>query len=231
MPPPEVRRLSPVHPWHRQQGAVFAEHAGWEVVERYEPNESVEAECRAVREAVALFDRTPLTRLEVEGSGAESFLGVICEEGGVEHDFHLTRLGEGRFSIVVEPERGDRVREWLRSRLPGGDEVRVDDVTSRWACFGIWGPRSREVLQPLTRLDLGGEAFPEMSLREALVAGVPVRMLRAAPGEEFGWEVWCPTEYGLGLWEALWEAGRPHGIAAVGGRAIETLRLDSGERA
>ena len=106
----------------------------------------------------------------------------------------------------------------------------VDDVTSQWACFGIWGPRAREVLQPLTPQDLGNEAFPYMSLREITVGNVPVRALRVTYVGELGWELYCPTEYGLGLWRALWEAGEPHGIVAGGYRAIDSLRLEKGYR-
>ena len=77
------------------------------------------------------------------------------------------------------------------------------------------------MLQPLTPQDLGNEAFPYMSLRETTVGNVPVRVLRVTYVGELGWEIYCPTEYGLGLWRALWEAGQPHGIVAGGYRAID----------
>jgi glycine cleavage system aminomethyltransferase T len=47
---------------------------------------------------------------------------------------------------------------------------------------------------------------------------------------ELGWELYCPTEYGLGLWRTLWEAGQPHGLVAGGYRAIDTMRLEKGYR-
>jgi 4-methylaminobutanoate oxidase (formaldehyde-forming) len=69
-----------------------------------------------------------------------------------------------------------------------------------------------------------------MSLRETTIGNVPVRMLRVTYVGELGWEIYCPTEYGLGLWRTLWEAGRPHGIVAAGYRAIDSLRLEKGYR-
>ena len=69
-----------------------------------------------------------------------------------------------------------------------------------------------------------------MSVRETTVGDVPVRMLRVTYVGELGWEIYCPTEYGLGLWRALWEAGEPHGIVAGGYRAIDSLRLEKGYR-
>ena len=114
--------------------------------------------------------------------------------------------------------------------LPDDGSVQVHDTTSQWACFGIWGPRARDVLQPLTPQDLGNEEFPYMSVREITVGHVPVRALRVTYVGELGWELYCPTEYGLGLWRALWEAGEPHGIVAGGYRAIDSMRLEKGYR-
>ena len=69
-----------------------------------------------------------------------------------------------------------------------------------------------------------------MSVREITVGDVPVRALRVTYVGELGWELYCPTEYGLGLWRALWEAGEPHGIVAGGYRAIDSMRLEKGYR-
>src|SRR5215203_3841862 len=209
---------------------------------------AIGAEHRATREAAALFDESSFAKLEISGVGAESFLEILCDNrvargvgqitytqmlngrGGIECDFTVARLAEDRFGIVTGTAFGNHDRAWMRRHLPGGDEVRIHDVTSQWACFGIWGPRARQVLQPLTPQDLGNEAFPYMTLRETTIGNVPVRMLRVTYVGELGWEIYCPTEYGLGLWRALWEAGQPHGIVAGGYRAIDSLRLEKGYR-
>jgi glycine cleavage system aminomethyltransferase T len=83
------------------------------------------------------------------------------------------------------------------------------------------------VLAPLTPEPL---EFGYMTMREIAVGGVPVRALRVTFTGELGWELYCPTEFGAGLWRALWEAGEPHGLAAGGYRAIDTLRLEKGYR-
>jgi 4-methylaminobutanoate oxidase (formaldehyde-forming) len=103
----------------------------------------------------------------------------------------------------------------------------VTDVTSRWSCFALWGPRAYDILSPLTPDPLD---FPYMSMREIVVGDVPVRALRVTFVGEAGWELYCPTEYGAGLWQTLWEAGRPHGLLAGGYRAIDSLRLEKGYR-
>ena len=155
---------------------------------------------------------------------------MLNSRGGIECDFTVARLGEERFSIVTGTAFGNHDREWIRRHLPDDGSVHVQDVTSAWACLGIWGPRSRDVLAPLTPQSLANEDFPYMSVREITVGDVPVRALRVTYVGELGWELYCPTEYGLTLWRTLWEAGRPHGLVAGGYRAIDSLRLEKGYR-
>jgi glycine cleavage system aminomethyltransferase T/glycine/D-amino acid oxidase-like deaminating enzyme len=260
-------RLPPAYAWHREHGAAFGEKSGWERVNWYERNgaagdeslrprgwagrhwsPAIEAEHRACREAVALFDESSFAKLEIAGPGAAALLERLCanevaravgritytqmlnRRGGVEADLTVSRLAEDRFGIVTGTAFGSHDREWIRRHLPEDDSVQVHDVTSQWACFGIWGPLARELLQPLTPQSLASEDFPYMSLRETTVAGAPVRALRVTYVGELGWELYTPTEYGLGLWRALWEAGAPHGIVAGGYRAIDSLRLEKGYR-
>ncbi len=209
---------------------------------------AIGAEHLATRERVALFDESSFAKLEIEGAGAAEFLEGLCDNrvareagkitytqmlnhrGGIECDFTVARLAEDRFSIVTGTAFGNHDREWMRRHLPADGSVRISDVTSQRACIGIWGPRARDVLAPLTPDDLGNEAFPYMSVREITVGDAPVRALRVTYVGELGWELYCPSEYGLGLWRAIWAAGEEHGIVAGGYRAIDSMRLEKGFR-
>jgi glycine cleavage system T protein len=260
-------RVTPVNAWHAEHDAAFGEKSGWERVNWYERNAAagdeglrprgwagenwspaIGAEHRATREAVAIFDESSFSKLEITGEGAAEYLERLCDNrvarevgqitytqmlnrrGGIECDFTVARLGEHRFGIVTGTAFGNHDREWMRRNLPAEGGIHLADVTSQSACFGVWGPRARDMLQPLTPQDLGNEAFPYMTLRETTLGHVPVRMLRVTYVGELGWEIYCPTEYGAGLWRALWEAGEPHGIVAGGYRAIDSLRLEKGYR-
>jgi glycine cleavage system aminomethyltransferase T len=99
-------------------------------------------------------------------------------------------------------------------------------VTSQLACIGIWGPASREILEPLT----GPLDFPYMRAREVAVGFVPCVALRVTYVGELGWELYCPSEFGLRLWDSIWESGRDHGLVAGGYRAIDSCRLEKGYR-
>jgi glycine cleavage system aminomethyltransferase T len=97
-------------------------------------------------------------------------------------------------------------------------------------CFGLWGPRARQILAPLTRDDVSDAAFPFLTAREITVGNVPLFALRVTYVGELGWELYAPTEYGRALWDTLWEAGSTHGLVAAGYRAIDALRLEKGYR-
>ncbi len=209
---------------------------------------AVGAEHRACRETAALFDESSFAKLDVSGEGAAGFLESLCanrvarevgrltytqmlnRRGGIECDFTVTRLVEDRFRIVTGTAFGQHDLAWLRQHAPGDGSVQISDVTSQYACYGLWGPKARDILQPLTTGDLSNEAFPYMSARELAVAAVPCLALRVTYVGELGWELYCPADFGLALWDALWEAGRGHGLVAGGYKAIDSLRLEKGYR-
>ena len=138
---------------------------------------------------------------------------------------HAARRGPlpDRHGHRLRPARPrlDRVARARRRR------VAVEDVTSRYACLGLWGPKAREILQPLVVEPLD---FPYMRARELAVGPVPCLALRVTYVGELGWELYCPMEYGLRLWDELWAAGREHGLVAGGYKAIDSLRLEKGYR-
>jgi 4-methylaminobutanoate oxidase (formaldehyde-forming) len=103
----------------------------------------------------------------------------------------------------------------------------VDDVTSRYACLGLWGPAARVILAATTTDDL---SFGYMRSAPVAVGPVPCVALRVTYVGELGWELYCPTEFGLRLWDTLWEAGRAQGLVAGGYKAIDSLRLEKGYR-
>ncbi len=209
---------------------------------------AVGPEHRACRETAALFDETSFAKIDVLGPGAADFLERLCdnrvarevgrvtytqmlnEGGGIECDFTVTRLAEDRFRIVTGTAFGRHDLAWIRSHAPDDGSVFVEDVTSRYACLGLFGPAAREILQPLTGVDLGNASFPYMHARELTVGPAPCLAVRVTYVGELGWELYCPTEFGLALWDAIWEAGRPLGLAAGGYKAIDSLRLEKGYR-
>jgi 4-methylaminobutanoate oxidase (formaldehyde-forming) len=225
-----------------QQGDEALRPRGW-AGRHWSP--AIGAEHRACREAAALFDESSFAKIEVAGTGAADLLEHLCDnrvardvgaitytqmlnpKGGIECDFTVTRLEEERFRIVTGTAFGRHDLAWIRQHAPDDGSVTVTDVTSDHACLGLWGPASRQILGSLTPDPLD---FPYMRARELVAGSVPCLALRVTYVGELGWELYCPAEQGLELWDAIWAAGRGHGLVAGGYKAIDALRLEKGYR-
>jgi 4-methylaminobutanoate oxidase (formaldehyde-forming) len=212
---------------------------GW-AGENWSP--AIEVEALAARESCALFDQSSFSKLELVGLGALALLERLCANridrpvgtvvytqllnprGGIESDLSVLRRANDRFLLVTGTAFGNHDRAWIERHMPRDGSVYLSDVTSSFACFCLWGPRAREVLQPLTRTLLD---FPYMSARELFVGDVPVIASRVTYVGELGWELYCPPEYGLRLWDLLLQDG----VTPGGYRAIDSLRLEKGYRA
>jgi glycine cleavage system aminomethyltransferase T/glycine/D-amino acid oxidase-like deaminating enzyme len=206
---------------------------------------AIGAEHRACRETAALFDETSFAKIEVSGPGSAGYLERLCDNrvarevgqitytqmlnprGGIECDFTVTRLAEDRFRIVTGTAFGRHDLAWIRQHAPEDGSVAVEDVTSRYACIGLWGPAAREILASTTADDL---SFGYMHSEPVSVGPVRCLALRVTYVGELGWELYCPTGSGLQLWDTLWDAGRPYGLVAGGYKAIDSLRLEKGYR-
>jgi glycine cleavage system aminomethyltransferase T/glycine/D-amino acid oxidase-like deaminating enzyme len=209
---------------------------------------AIAAEALATRQAAVLFDESSFAKLEVAGPGVCAFLQRVAgndidrpvgsivytqlldRRGGIQADLTVTRLAADRFLLVTGTAYGNHDAAWLRSNLADDDAAEVRDMTSSRVCFGIWGPRARDILAAVTRDDVSDAGFPYLTAREISVGSVPLLALRVTYVGELGWELYAPSEYGRALWATLWEAGREQGLIAGGYRAIDALRLEKGYR-
>ncbi|MFI1198081.1 FAD-dependent oxidoreductase [Streptomyces sp. NPDC020883] len=262
---PRPLRTSPFYPRQQELGAYFLEAGGWERPHWYEANAPLAeglrlperdawsarywspiaaAEAVATRERVALYDMTPLRRLEVTGPGALDFLQrmttnqlkkkpgavtytlLLDEAGGIRSDLTVARLAPDRFQVGANSPAD---LDWLLRHAP--QDVAVRDLTSGTCCIGVWGPLARDLVQPLTRDDFSHDAFGYFRARQTYLGHVPVTALRLSYVGELGWELYTTADLGLRLWDTLWAAGREHGVIAAGRSAFNSLRLEKGYRA
>ncbi|ONI72760.1 sarcosine dehydrogenase [Actinosynnema sp. ALI-1.44] len=199
------------------------------------------AEAQITRERVALYDMTALKRLMVEGSGATDFLQrmttgdvhksvgsvtyclLLDANGGIRSDVTVARLAEDQFQVGAN---GNLDLDWFTRHLP--DDVHVRDITSSTCCLGVWGPRARDLVQPLTDIDL--TALKYFRGKQGYIGNVPVTALRLSYVGELGWELYTDADMGLKLWDTLWAAGEQYGLIAGGRAAFNSLRLEKGYR-
>jgi dimethylglycine oxidase len=267
---PRDLRVSPFHVRHQELGAVFLERRGWEVPHWYEANAGLlqdlppewvpperdawsaqfhspisAAEAWRTRTSVAMYDMTPLTRLEVTGRGALSLLQrlttgkmdksigsvtytlILDEAGGIRSDLTVARLAEDHFQVGAN---GNLDLDYFRRQAPADGSVQVRDIAGGTCCIGLWGPRARDVVQALSSDDFSNENFKYFRAKRVRISGIPVTALRLSYVGELGWELYTTADYGLRLWDVLWAEGRKHDVIAAGGAAFNSLRLEKGYR-
>jgi len=164
------------------------------------------------------------------GPGRIVYTQMLNARGGIECDVTVTQVDQTTFQIVTGTAFAGHDLAWIRRHAQRDGPVLVRDVTSAWTCFGLWGPRAREILQPITPAPLDSPSFPYLTMRETTVGSAPVRMSRVTFVGELGWELYAPMEYGATLWAELVEAGDPHGMVRCGYKAIDSLRAEKGYR-
>ncbi len=207
------------------------------------------AEHQAVRDRVGMYDLSRYTNIEVTGPRALAFLQrlfandmdvsvgqvryapMLDPGGGVLADMTVTRLADDEFMLTTGGGlSGAEHTRWIREQAPA-EGVTIIDRGSEQCGLGVWGPKAREVLQPLTEEDLSNDAFGYFQAREFHVGPVPVIGLRVSYVGELGWELYAPAEYGGKLWELVQEAGQDHGIVPLGNAAfLNSMRLEKGFR-
>ncbi len=206
------------------------------------------AEQRATRDAVAIFDQTSFSKYLVTGPralaglqwlctadvdvppGRTVYTGMLNAGGTYEADITVTRLAAEEFLIFSGAASAERDLDHIRRRLPASGAQTVD-VTSAYAVYGVMGPRSRELLSRLTRADLSNEAFGFGQSRPVDLGYATVRATRLTYVGELGWELCCPTEFAVGVYEDLMAAGAGLGVVNAGYYAMESLRLEKAYRA
>lgn len=202
-----------------------------------------------VREHVGLFNLSAFTKIDVRGPGALAYLenlaanridqpvgkvvytSLLTPRGGIKADLTITRTGHDSFLVLTGGATGPQDLDWLWRHALADGSVTITDLTSQRAGIGLWGPRARAVLQAVADSDVSNEVFPYFTARSIMIETVPAFALRISYAGELGWEIYCPVEYGLRLWDVLWAAGEPYHVIAAGGGAFNSLRLEKGYRA
>jgi 4-methylaminobutanoate oxidase (formaldehyde-forming) len=207
-----------------------------------------QAEHRAARENVVLMDMSFMGRFLVQGRDAGRCLNRLCtadvdgpagtityaqwlnEQGTLEADVTVTRLAADRFLVVVTDTMVRHAETWLRRQIPEDAHAVVTDVTGAYGQLNLQGPRSRELLQSLTSVDLGNAAFPFRHARAIDIGYARLLCIRITYVGELGYELHIPAEHAVHVYDRLVEAGRAFGLAHAGLKALASLRLEKGYR-
>ena len=244
-------RHTPLHSRHESAGAVFMQAGVWLRPEYYAATgksklQAVREEASAVRKGVGVIDVGTLGKMEISGPDAAAFLErlytgrfanmktgmtryalMLDESGVIIDDGVVARLGDERFYFTTTTTGSASVyREMTRLNTLWKMQVGIVNATGGYAAINLAGPRARDVLAAVTRLDLSAEAFPYLGVREGEVANMPARVMRVGFVGELGYEIHVPADGACALWDDLMQAGSVQGIRPFGVEAQRLLRLE-----
>ena len=220
----------------KDDGRLSFRHEAW--------HDAVKAECEGVRDHVGVMDHGGFTRYEVEGSGATDFLnhvfcGAMPAVGRVKLSYMLTpkgriwseatiaRLAEENYLLCGPTLADQRDYDWMARFMPEtGVALRCGSEFD--AALMVMGPRSREVLQPLSDADLSNEAAPWMSVRQITVAGAEVIALRVSYVGELGWELHMRSSDLIAVYQSVLNYGADKGMVEFGSYALNAMRIEKG---
>ncbi len=210
--------------------------------------ESAAVEHRAVREAVGLFDQTSFAKFSISGPDAQDQLQRLCtsdldvpvgkvvytqwlnDNGKIEADLTVTRLGDEQFRIVTSAATSRRDYHWLTGHVDASASCSIDDVTADYAVLSVMGPKSRALLQTVSRNNWANDAFPFATARWVQIGTCDVLAQRISYVGELGWELYVPTRDAQRLYSSIVEVGQSFGLEHCGYHALNSLRMEKAYR-
>lgn len=227
---------------HKALNAQFVEFAGWEMPVSYS---GVLEEHKAVRTTAGLFDVSHMGRIQVDGQGAKGFLqrlstadidtlraGQACytlfcnNDGGVIDDLIIYKLKRASFIVCVNAANRDKCLNWINANSKGVHNITIVDLGDSIAQIAIQGPKSLEILQDLTDVDLAPVRLKNFV--EGRLGGMDAYIARTGFTGERGYEIFLPAMIAPGIWDAILKKGEESGIKPAGLGCRDTLRLEMG---
>ena len=227
---------------HKSLGAQFVEFAGWEMPVSYS---GVLEEHKAVRTGAGLFDVSHMGRFQVEGQGSKGFLQylsasdiaslrpnqacytVFCnEKGGIIDDLIIYKLERLSYLVCVNAANREKCLNWIKANEPKFTNVRIEDNSEGIAQIAIQGPKSLDILQVLTDVDLS--SIKQKSFSKGRLGGMDSYIARTGFTGEKGYELFIPAVIAPGIWDSIMKQGELFGIRPAGLGARDTLRLEMG---
>jgi aminomethyltransferase len=247
---PVLTKETAFHPRTSELTESFVEYRGYWLPQCYNTEGAIN-QYWACREKAVIMDLSPLRKWEVLGPDAETLIQhaitrdarrlalgqvvytAVCNEtGGMVDDATVFRLGDDNFRFIGgDPYTGVWLKE-LGERL--GLKAFVKPSTDQLHNVAVQGPASRDIMRELIWTPPTQPSLDDLKWFRFLVGriggfqGIPVVVSRTGYTGELGYEVFCHPDDAVAVWDAIWEAGQPHGLMPLGLDALDTIRIEAG---
>ncbi|HUF56894.1 MAG TPA: DUF1989 domain-containing protein, partial [Thermohalobaculum sp.] len=248
--PVEATKKTAFHDRLSRLTGDYAEYNGYWLPQTFKNHGAID-EYWACRERAAVMDLSPLRKYEVTGPDAEALLQLcvtrnikklsggqvvytaMCyEHGGMIDDGTVFRLGDNNFRWIGG---SDDSGLWLREQAEArGLEAYVRRSTDQLHNIAVQGPRSRDILKEVIWTPPAQPALAELDWFRFLIGrigdydGPSVVVSRTGFTGELGYEVFCHPKDAGAVFDAVWQAGRPHGLTPMGLAALDMVRIEAG---
>ncbi|MEN0087962.1 MAG: FAD-dependent oxidoreductase [Pseudomonadota bacterium] len=212
---------------------------------RNDVHDMVGLEVKAVRETAGIMDVTAFTKVRVEGPDAHALLDrltanrmpqkvgsitlthMLNRRGRIELETTIVKMGDDVYYLVCAAFFEQRLLDHLNQNLDG-ESVSITALSADWSALSLNGPRARAIMAACTDAPLDNASFRWLSAQQIEVSGHTVWAFRMSYAGELGWELHMPNEACLDVYNGLWAAGEPLGLADYGSFAMNVMRLEKG---
>ncbi|MEM7292258.1 MAG: DUF1989 domain-containing protein [Pseudomonadota bacterium] len=247
---PQLTKETGFHARTSEHTRNFVEYAGYWLANNYTKSGAID-EYWACREKAAVIDLSPLRKFEVTGPDAEKLMqtcvtrnirklavgqvvytAMCYDTGGMIDDGTVFRLGQDNFRWIGG---NDDSGNWLRQQAQElGLHAWVRNSTDQLHNLQVQGPLSRDILKEIIWTRPDQATVEELDWFRFSIArigdehGIPLVVSRTGYTGELGFEVFCHPKHAPEVWDAIWEAGQPHGLTPLGLEALDMLRIEAG---
>ena len=205
---------------------------------------SVEYETNNTMTNVGLYDLTPFSKFEIKSSSAHEELQKICtsnikheigkctytqmlnKDGGIETDLTVVCLDENHFRIISSAATRERDKFHIKKHL--SEKTELNDVTDEYCVFGVFGPKSRLLMQKLSKDDFSNENFKFATSKFITIDKIQIWAQRLSYVGELGYELYVEYSNARDIYKKIIEEGKNFNISNCGMHALDTMRMESG---
>ena len=205
---------------------------------------SVEYETNNTMTNVGLYDLTPFSKFEINSSLAHKELQKMCtsnikheigkctythmlnKDGGIETDLTVVCLDVNHFRIISSAATRERDKFHIKKYL--SDKTELNDVTDEYCVFGVFGPKSRLLMQKLSKDDFSNENFKFATSKFITIDKIQIWAQRLSYVGELGYELYIKSSNAKDIYKKIIEVGKNFNISNCGMHALDTMRMESG---
>ena len=208
----------------------------------------IQNECEHVHQHVGVIDLSTFSKYEITGKDSFNFLDRICvnkvpkkegsivlahvlnDIGRIQTELTITKLEENSYYALSGASSEIRDLDWFNHHKNDDEEVEIKNLSLSKGVLGVIGPKSRQVLQKITKTNLSNDNFRWLTSQKILIGNINVLALRVNYMGELGWELHCEMSKLDALYKLIWNAGLDEKIIDFGSHAMNSMRIEKGYR-